>query len=231
MKTYPPLALSLVLVVLLGSFSIMGTNSQILATLADPNKAPILNPKVKTIAQKLDAQIELPVFQPLPPAPSKSNFLLPVVVKFLFVLAIGFIAFIGARVLYGHLSRAKTKPQDLGPTLVPANQMAKKLDQIGRDSQELAAKGLYALAIHELLLRSLKEFQKWRRLVFPAAATSREILANLGLGPPIAPALAFLVGQVEVSHFGDANPGAPEYEACLARYEALVAALKGGAKG
>ncbi|MDR2422847.1 MAG: DUF4129 domain-containing protein [Deltaproteobacteria bacterium] len=182
--------------------------------------------KASRLAKSLDVQTELPKDQSkVPPAPPKESFFLSFLVKVVFVAVVGGIAIVVSRAVAHHL-KARKKPAAIEEK-APAP-LAKSLDRIGLQSRELAQAGFFAEAIHELLLKSLKEFQKARGLTFAPSLTSREILRGLKLGPPVEPALAFLVELVEVSRFGHFQPQATDYQASLRRFDEIVAGLKGG---
>lgn len=95
------------------------------------------------------------------------------------------------------------------------------LDDAGR----LAAEGRFGEAIHVLLLRTFEAIGRARRL--PASLTSREVLARAGLPEEARAALADLVGAVEQSRFGGAEPGPEEYRRCAASFERVLAARGG----
>jgi hypothetical protein len=222
----PKLTLILLAAVLLGLFAEGGRTVWAVGEM--PPK-PAANPsealkEAQLIALKLDAQTELPQKRPLEPPLEHEGFFLPLILKILFLAAVGFIAFIFLKVVIAHLQRPKAPSQ---PKKEEAPALAKSLDMIQRDSQELAQGGFFAEAIHGLLLKSLKEFQKRQGVAFAPSLTSREILARLSLGPPVEPALAFIVDQVEISRFGRFTPGDAEYQTCLARFQDLVKGLGG----
>jgi hypothetical protein len=62
----------------------------------------------------------------------------------------------------------------------------------------------------------------------PDAYTSREILAQVRLPDDARAALAELVIAVEVSWFGDDEPGETDYQRCLHRFELFTSAYTRG---
>jgi hypothetical protein len=91
-------------------------------------------------------------------------------------------------------------------------------------AEALAARGLWAEAIHALLLRTLETLVEATRTTLPPALTSREILRRVPLRDAARDALGDLVLAVEVSRFGDAHPGRDDYERCLDRFRDFAAA-------
>ncbi len=87
------------------------------------------------------------------------------------------------------------------------------------NAEALAAEGRFAEAIHALLLDTLEALSRAARLA--PSLTSREIVARFPLVPRARDALAGLVDAVEVTWFGGAVPGEPEYRRCLERFHAF----------
>ena len=105
----------------------------------------------------------------------------------------------------------------------PAPMAVVKLEAATLDDAEvLAQQGLFAEAIHVLLLRTFAALGRQARL--PDALTSREILARVALQSEARAALGHLVQAVEVSFFGHAEPGPEEYARCRESYRAVTAA-------
>jgi hypothetical protein len=94
-------------------------------------------------------------------------------------------------------------------------------------AEALAAERRYGEAIHALLLETLQALSRAARL--PPSFTSREIVARVPLGPDARDALAGLVAAVEISWFGGAVPGEPEYRGCLDRFHAFLHSYRGAA--
>jgi hypothetical protein len=92
------------------------------------------------------------------------------------------------------------------------------------EAEALAAKGLYAEAIHALLLRTLSTLVTVTKTVLPRALTSREILRRVPLEDRPRAALHDLVLAVEVSRFGGAQAGPDDYAVCLERFRQFAAA-------
>jgi hypothetical protein len=193
---------------------------------------PGVSQKIWFLALKMDVQTDLPkiAFDPPKEDPFKFNkaLLAKILVWIVFAATVGVVVFVVARTIRARRKSAKNKAQikeDSDPDLV------ENLVKIGQNSQKIALAGDYAEAIHQLLLKGLKEFQKRKGLSFPVALTSREILAGLKLGPPAGPALSFLVGLVEATRFGRRAPESVDYEEAKARFDSLLLALKSpGAK-
>lgn len=80
------------------------------------------------------------------------------------------------------------------------------------DPEALASAGLFAEAIRALLLLAVDDVARRRGSAFPAALTSREVLASAALAGDRAQALRGLVLAVERSLFGGAAAGRAEFE-------------------
>ncbi|MDR2142274.1 MAG: DUF4129 domain-containing protein [Deltaproteobacteria bacterium] len=206
----------------LGSLSLAPSAWAAETTGLSPQETKRLQDAMNLIAKRLDVQTELPGLKLTPPPPKSEGFWLPLLLKLGFVLVVAFIAVLILISISRHLSRRQERPKP-EESAAPLTQ---RLSQINRDSQRLAQEGHYSAAIHELLLKSLEEFQKRQAKSFAPSLTSREILSRLALGPPVEPALAFLVRQVEVSRFGHYEPRAEDYQACQANFQALVDGLR-----
>jgi hypothetical protein len=103
------------------------------------------------------------------------------------------------------------------------------VDQPLEDAEALATRGLHAAAIHALLQRTLAELRATRRHPISSSLTSREILGRLPLGEEARRALSSLVDAVEVTHFGGATAGEPEYRACVEQFRRFAATYAGEA--
>jgi len=91
-----------------------------------------------------------------------------------------------------------------------------------READALAARGLYAEAVHHLLFRSIEDIGRRRpRLVRPAM-TSRELAAAEALPPPARSLFSRIAGLVEHSLFGGRPVGASDWTAARAAYADLV---------
>lgn len=98
------------------------------------------------------------------------------------------------------------------------------------DADELARQGLYAEAIHTLLLRTLQELVRSAQVRVAPANTSREILARVPLLGDARSALAGLITAVEVTHFGDGVPTADDYGRCRQQFNVFATAFRAGGK-
>ncbi len=96
------------------------------------------------------------------------------------------------------------------------------------DAEALARQGRFAEAIHTLLLRTLEELVKKLATPLPKSMTSREILVRVKLPDEAQSALSGLVTATELCWFGDAVPGADDYQACVARWKTFASAYTRG---
>lgn len=99
------------------------------------------------------------------------------------------------------------------------------------DAEELARRGLFAEAIHTLLLRTLQELARSAAVRVAPATTSREILARVPLLADARSALAGLITAVEITHFGDEPASADDYERCRRQFHVFAAAFRQGGQG
>jgi hypothetical protein len=95
------------------------------------------------------------------------------------------------------------------------------------DADELARRGLFAEAIHTLLLRTLRELARGASVQVAPADTSREILARVPLIADARTALAGLITAVEITHFGDEPAGAGDYDRCRRQFHVFAQAFAG----
>jgi hypothetical protein len=93
------------------------------------------------------------------------------------------------------------------------------------EADELAARGRYAEAMHVLLLRALAEVRERLRVSFADSMTSREILRRAPLESVARQAFAKIIGEVELTHFGDATADREDYFACRGQFESLRRSL------
>jgi len=121
---------------------------------------------------------------------------------------------------------------ELGPADEPADRMQAAaeaiIDRPLGDADELARRGLFAEAIHTLLLRTLQELVRSAAVRVAPATTSREILARVPLLADARSALAGLITAVEITHFGDAPANAADYERCRQQFAVFAQAFRGG---
>jgi hypothetical protein len=94
-------------------------------------------------------------------------------------------------------------------------------------AEALAAEGRFGDAIHVLLLDTLEALSRAARLA--PSLTSREIVAGVTLPVRARDALSGLVGAVEVSWFGGAEPGEADYRLCVDRFHAFLETYRGAA--
>jgi uncharacterized protein DUF4129 len=94
-------------------------------------------------------------------------------------------------------------------------------------AEALAAEGRWAEAIHALLLETLEALSRAARLA--PSLTSREIVERVPLPAPARDALGGLVAAVEISRFGGAEAGEPDYRACLSRFRAFLETYRSAA--
>ena len=100
-----------------------------------------------------------------------------------------------------------------------------RMGQAQADADELARKGLFAEAMHILLLQSVSEMRRRLDVTIAASLTSREILNRVGLSPEGRTCFADIIGRVEISYFGIYKPGVDEYTACRRSFEMLSGTL------
>jgi hypothetical protein len=95
------------------------------------------------------------------------------------------------------------------------------------EADDLAAQGRYAEAMHVLLLRALAELRERLQVSFADSLTSREILRRAPLESAAKQAFAHIIGDVELTHFGDALAARDDYLNCRGQYDTLRRALAG----
>ena len=121
---------------------------------------------------------------------------------------------------------------ELAPADDPADRLQAAAEAILErplgDADELARRGLFAEAIHTLLLRTLQELVRSAAVRVAPATTSREILARVPLLADARSALAGLITAVEITHFGDAPATAADYERCRQQFAVFAQVLRGG---
>lgn len=121
----------------------------------------------------------------------------------------------------------KDKPDDDAEGLAGGDDDAVVTRPLG-DADALAQQGKFGEAIHVLLLRTLLELSARGDKPLPDSLTSREILRRVDVPDDARNALSGLITAVEVSHFGEAVPGEPEYHACLQRFQQFASAYTRG---
>ncbi|HEX4694621.1 DUF4129 domain-containing protein [Sphingomonas sp.] len=101
--------------------------------------------------------------------------------------------------------------QEWAPDAAPAREWLAEADS-------LAARGLYAEAVHHLLFRSVEDIKRRRPQIVRPSLTSRELAAASGI-PTIARELfAKIARQVEHSLFGGRALGADDWQSARAAY-------------
>jgi hypothetical protein len=98
-----------------------------------------------------------------------------------------------------------------------------------RASDELAAEGRFADAMHVLLLQALADIREGLDEQFADSLTSREILRSTRLSEAGRASLRDIVDRVEWTYFGERPATLPDYVACRASFDALAGALPRGA--
>lgn len=107
------------------------------------------------------------------------------------------------------------------------DRVRERMDTVGEKSDDLAARGDYAGAMHILLLQSVDEMRRRLGVSFASSLTSREILAQTGLDADARDCFGDIVGRVEISWFGAYLPNADDYGRCRDSYSALGRILAG----
>lgn len=90
------------------------------------------------------------------------------------------------------------------------------------EADALAARGLYAEAVHLLLLHSVRDIEKRQPRVLRGSLTTREIAALAILPDAARPAFALIGRVVERSLFGGARVGSDDFADCRRAYEAFA---------
>ena len=89
------------------------------------------------------------------------------------------------------------------------------------DPDELARRGLFAEAVHALLVNAIALLRTEERVAMKPSMTSRELLACLELSGKRLEALRYLVAKVEISIFGGRDLDRAEYVAARGRFREL----------
>lgn len=198
--------------------------------LADPDPLETMS----RVARDLDLQTRMPVDEPPAPEAHWSNFHwhIPgsVATWVLYgALAVGFVfvllALRGTLPSLSRRSRLKGRQRDKA-VLLPNDDALERMSHAGDDAEELARRGLFAEAMHILLLRSVAELRKRLEVTIADSLTSREILQRLALPDTGRRALADLISRVELVHFGKRAAGRDDYGACRASFDALIGAMR-----
>lgn len=127
-------------------------------------------------------------------------------------------------------SRKIVKKKENGGDETGSEATSLRMSQAQSEADELAAQGLYAEAMHVLLLQSVSELRLRLSVSIAVSLTSREILQRIGLAPQGHADFADIISRVEISYFGYHQPSANDYTACRNSYDSLTDILrKGGA--
>jgi len=86
------------------------------------------------------------------------------------------------------------------------------------EADALAARGLYAQAVHHLLFRSVEDIRQRRPQVVRPSLTSRELTASSGIPTVARELFGRIAGQVERSLFGGGAVGADDWIQARAAY-------------
>lgn len=86
------------------------------------------------------------------------------------------------------------------------------------DATRLASQGLYAEAMHVLLLVAIHQVAERSRATLPASRTSRELVRLLPLGADSREAFGEMVRAVELTLFGGAPAGSHDYQRSLEHF-------------
>jgi hypothetical protein len=174
--------------------------------------------------RRLDLQTELPRERETP----RYTLQLPAEVLWVVVaIAVGVLLY-GLRDLipiwrFGH--GGPWTAEDVGPNGIKGRPAAAVL----RASDELAAEGRLADAMHVLLLQALADIRQGLDEQFADSLTSREILRSTRLSEAGRASLRDIVDRVEWTYFGERPATLPDYVACRASFDALAQALPRGA--
>jgi len=94
----------------------------------------------------------------------------------------------------------------------------------------LAAKGLFAEAVHQLLFRSIQDIMVARPNVIRRSYTSREIAGLSALTPETRTAFSLIAAEVEKSHFGGRTLDEEAFLRCRKAYAQFVVSEPSGGK-
>lgn len=166
-----------------------------------------------------------------PPPQAGSPSLDPAVMRVILWIAIIIIAVITLMNLKRNLwSSSRSRRFNLGDEedATPAA-TAGRMEKAQSAADDLAHSGSFAQAMHTLLLQSVNELRRRLDVFFADSLTSREILQCIQVAPEARAAFTDIITRVEISYFGEREPGREEYEACRRSYERLSALLRNAA--
>lgn len=171
---------------------------------------------------------EQPTFEWLEKLLASIGKILKALSPFLIFFFWGFVILLVALLLYVivtsiggfHAARRKAREEDeeaytYRPTQAQALILLQEVDA-------LAAKGLYAEAVHQLLFRSIQDIGTAKPNMIRRSYTSREIADISSLAPDTRHAFALIAAEVERSYFGGQNLDKPAFEKCRAAYAELA---------
>lgn len=131
-----------------------------------------------------------------------------------------------ARAAYLYLERRRRED---GPESVLENRPV-RLGDVGAKAlsaaEAFAAAHRFSEAIHALLLLTLEELSARLGQPFARSLTSREIAARVHIGPSAQSALAELVRQTELCHFGEQDVGPDDYRRCVEHHRLFLSTLR-----
>lgn len=145
-------------------------------------------------------------------------------------VALGFIVYALRDSIPGFSRRSRLKGRDKDvATILPNAESVARMNEAGDDADELARRGLFAEAMHVLLLRSLAELRRRLDVTIADSLTSREVLQRLTLPDLGRRALGDLIQRVELVYFGSRPAAHGDYSACRSSFDALIGAMQTGA--
>ena len=177
---------------------------------------------------ELAAQPETPTFKWLQGLLEAIGRILVLLYPFFIILFWGFVILVVGLLLYViitsirsfHVARRQKQEDDedtftYRPTQAQAIILLQEVDA-------LAAKGLYAEAVHQLLFRSIQDIGIAKPNIIRRSYTSREIAEISSLAPDTRHAFALITAEVERSYFGGRNLDKSAFDKCRAAYAELA---------
>jgi hypothetical protein len=137
---------------------------------------------------------------------------------------------LGVVVIAWGVKQVRRRPKDATVAVAapaPPAPVAEVVEKPLSAAEVLAKKGLFAEAIHELLLMTIAALAAASRP--PPSWTSREILASARMPEEARGELAALVAAAEASHFGGHRQTEPDWRACHAGFQRFAIAYAGSA--